>query len=78
MRITVDPLFRVRNTKLPEHLQNLLPGFGLLHAFIMLKQTFGNLVADFINRIQTGHRILEYHGNSLSIDMAANPFLVFL
>ena len=75
MRILLKPALRLGDAHLLHHVQRL--GLGLV-AFKSLVQldTFLDLFADFLQRLQRSHGVLHHHGDLLSPD--THPFLLGL
>ena len=65
---TVDPGFRRRDADHPEQVECLGAGLPAGHAAV-LDQGFGELVADPVERIERGHRLLEDHGDLVAADL---------
>ncbi len=69
MRVFGYTLARVRNADLSEHLNRKPPGLVLVF-FLVQPNGLDNLVADGIDGIQAGHRLLKYHRYMIAADGA--------
>ena len=67
VRKVVEPLVGVRNLHQPQHLDGLVDGTFAAEAFVPA-QHLGDLLADGVDRIERGHRLLEHHRDVLGAD----------
>ena len=61
MRVLFHTFFHVVDTYFFQHLHGMFRGILFTDLCIMCFQSLNQLVSDGINRIQTGHRVLEDH-----------------
>ena len=69
MRIGVDHLLGIRQMHRAHDLQHALAALSLVEVGVNL-QHFADLVADPLDRIERGHRLLEHHGHTRAADRA--------
>ena len=75
VRIVLHPLLRLLDADLAKQLDRTLPGILLLR-LIVPDHALHDLLSDVHRRIEGGHRILEHHGDPLTIDMCTDPLLI--
>ncbi|SCJ76529.1 Uncharacterised protein [uncultured Blautia sp.] len=76
MRIILHTLLRLFDSNFFQKLNSTIPCL-LLRSFEMPAHTLHNLFSNSHCRSKAGHRILENHGDSFSINMSADPFFIF-
>ena len=67
MRIVVHALVGIRNLHQPQHFDRLVER-GLARQPFVLAQHLGDLLADGVDRIERGHRLLEHHRDVFCAD----------
>ena len=77
MRIIFHSLFRILNAYLLKKLHRLIPRL-FFRCPEMINHSLHNLLSYSHCRVKAGHGILKNHCHSLSVDVAANPFFIFL
>ena len=67
MGVLLVPTLGVGDTHLAQHLDGSLFGFLTLQTLVMLNALL-DLLADLLQRVQAGHRVLHDHGDLLAAD----------
>ena len=74
VRVVVDPLLGAGNPDRLEQLDRALAGLGLGDVAVGA-DLLGDLVADLVDRVHRGHRVLEDHRQLLAADLAQHVVL---
>ena len=76
VRILVHTFLGVIDTYQFKHLDSFLPCLILRIVLVMTHQGFHQLVADSINRVETGHRVLEDHTDLIASEVTHLLFII--